>query len=229
MNTYGPHISMERYKDKYVMSTSRKLDVNYANDIYIYLESNLDLTKDLLEVDNVMNDAEYILLDDTSHVIYSENKAFPLESTFDGDDKGYGEYNGFYWFEEKTKRGWSIIALIPISQYNQEMNQWVILMIYIVILFVFISLIVALLLWKTLYKPLNELRHEIKIMGNNNFHSKIVKTRIPEFVDLIKRFRNMRTQIVSLIKEIEQKERKHADLEVEKLKHQINPHFLMNT
>jgi two-component system, sensor histidine kinase YesM len=39
----------------------------------------------------------------------------------------------------------------------------------------------------------------------------------------------MKKQIASLISEIEQKERKRADLEVEKLVHQINPHFLMNT
>lgn len=84
MNTYGPHISMERYKNKYVMSIVRKLDVNYANDIYIYLESNLDLTNDLLEVDNVMNNAEYILLDDLNKVIYSENDNLPLKSTFNG-------------------------------------------------------------------------------------------------------------------------------------------------
>ncbi|WP_208585648.1 sensor histidine kinase [Gracilibacillus suaedae] len=229
MHTYGPHISMEQYKDMYVLSVSRKLDVNYADDIYIYLESNLDLTNDLLDVDNVLNHADYIILDDTRHIIYSENDTFPFNSSFNGNDKGYGKNNGFYWFEEPTEKGWSIIALIPISEYNEEMNQWVILMIYIAILFVFISLVVSLLLWKTLYKPLNEFRHEIKLMGNNNFHSEIVHTKIPEFVDLIKRFRNMRVQIVSLIQEIEQKERKRADLEVEKLKHQINPHFLMNT
>lgn len=229
MHTYGPHISMEQYKDKYVLSVARKLDVNYADDIFIYLESNLDLTKDLLEVDNVLNHADYIILDDTRHIIYSENDSFPLNRSFNGNEGGYGKKNGFYWFEEPTERGWSIIALIPISEYNEEMNQWVILMIYIAILFVFISLVVSLLLWKTLYKPLNEFRHEIKLMGNNNFHSEIVHTKIPEFVDLINRFRNMRTQIVSLIQEIEQKERKRADLEVEKLKHQINPHFLMNT
>ncbi|MGP4038491.1 sensor histidine kinase [Gracilibacillus sp. D59] len=229
MHTYGPHISMEQYKDKYVLSVARKLDVNYADDIYIYLESNLDLTKDLLEVDNVLNHADYIILDDTKDIIYSENATFPVNSSFNGNEKGYGKNNGFYWFEEPAEKGWSIVALIPISEYNEEMNQWVILMIYIAILFVLISLIVSLLLWKTLYKPLNEFRHEIKLMGNNNFHSEIVHTKIPEFVDLINRFRNMRVQIVSLIQEIEQKERKRADLEVEKLKHQINPHFLMNT
>lgn len=229
MNTHGPHISMERHKDKYVLSTSRKLDVQFADDIYVYVESNLDLTADLLEVENVMNKADYIILDESRQVIYSENALFPVDSVFYSDSKGYGKQNGFYWFREGTQMGWSIVALIPISEYNKEMRQWVVLMIYITIIFVAISIFVSILLWKTLYKPLNGFRHEINLMGDSNFHSEIVDTKIPEFVDLIHRFRNMRTQIVQLIKEIERKERMRADLEVEKLKHQINPHFLMNT
>src|SRR5699024_5332153 len=110
-----------------------------------------------------------------------------------------------------------------------EVNQWMASMVYIAILFVLVSLIVGLLLWRTFYKPLNQFNYEIKLMRSNNFHSKIVKTKIPEFVDLIKQLRKMKRQIVHLIKEIERKEKKRADLEVEKLVHQINPHFLMNT
>src|SRR5690625_7581652 len=102
-------------------------------------------------------------------------------------------------------------------------------MVYIAILFVLVRLIVELILWRTFYKPLNQFNNEIKLMRNNNIHSKVVKTKIPEFVDLIKQFRKMKRQIVHLIKEIERKEKKRADLEVEKLVHQINPHFLMNT
>lgn len=229
MNTYGPHVSMERYKGKFVLSTVRQLNINYADNIYIYLESNLDLTKDLLNVDHVLNEANYLILDDSQHVIYSENNTYPLNSLFTGNEQGYGTSNGYYWFEENTESGWSIVSLVPISEYNKEMNQWMILMVYIIGLFLIISLIAALLLWKALYKPLNQFRHEIELMGDSNFHSEIVTTKIPEFVDLIKHFRNMRSQIASLIQKIEQKERKRADLEVEKLKHQINPHFLMNT
>ncbi|UOQ46649.1 histidine kinase [Gracilibacillus caseinilyticus] len=229
MHTYGPHISMEKYKDNHVLSTSRKLDVNFSDQIYIYLESNLDFTNDLLEIGSVMNNANYMMLDENQNIIYSENDSFPRNSTFPSNSKGYGKQNGFYWFEESTKKGWSIVALIPIAEYNQEMNQWAILMLYIAILFVLISLLVSWLLWKTLYKPMNQFRHEIKLMGDNNFHSEVVNTKIPEFVDLIDHFRDMRGQIVELIHEIEKKERMRADLEVEKLKHQINPHFLMNT
>src|SRR5690625_6207263 len=98
-------------------------------------------------------------------------------------------------------------------------------MVYIAILFVLVSSIVGLLLWRTFYKPLNQFNNEIKLMRNNNFHSKVVKTKIPEFVDLIKQFRKMKSQIVHLIKEIERKEKKRADLEVENLIIHINQIF----
>lgn len=50
-----------------------------------------------------------------------------------------------------------------------------------------------------------------------------------EFDFLLSEFSNMQHQIGDLFKEVQQKEKIRADLEVEKLLYQINPHFLMNT
>lgn len=55
------------------------------------------------------------------------------------------------------------------------------------------------------------------------------RTQIPEFDFLLGEFSNMQHQIGDLFKEVQQKEKIRADLEVEKLLYQINPHFLMNT
>lgn len=232
IDNFGPHISMERFNENYVLSTVRKLDIDSENDAYLYIESNLELAKDIIEIENVLNHTNYLLLNEESEIIYSENQeAFPRKSTFQDNSGGenYGTLNGFYWFKEQADRGWSVVSLISISQYKQEINQWIIWMVNLVILFVLISLIVGLLLWKTIYKPLNQFNHEIKLMSNNNFHSEIVRTEIPEFAKLTHHFRDMKKQIMILISEIKVKERNRADLEVEKLMHQINPHFLMNT
>ncbi|RCW77280.1 sensor histidine kinase [Saliterribacillus persicus] len=231
IDNFGPHVSMERFNNKSVLSTVRELDINYSQNVYLYIESNLDLTKNILESDNVINETSYLILDENKKIIYSEQeKAFSINQTFNPQsNKNYGTTDGYYWFREDTERGWSIVSLISVSQYNEEINQWIIMMIYIAILFVVISLVVGLLLWKTFYKPLNQFNREVKLMGDSNFHSEIVQTSIPEFIDLTHRFRYMRKQISTLITEIEQKERNRADLEVEKLLHQINPHFLMNT
>src|SRR5690625_597208 len=231
LDNFGPHVSMKRYTNNYVLSTVGKFDVNPNDNIYLYLESNLDLTDGLfqLPMDSV-NQIHYLILDDKRGITYSDNSQFPTHTKLTaGDQKGIASVDGHYWFEEMTERGWSIVALIPISQYNKEVNQWIAERVYISMLFVLISSIVGLLLWRTFYIPLNQFNNEIKLRRNNNFHSIVVKTNIPEFVDLIKQFRKMKRQIVHLIKEIERKEKKRADLEVEKLVHQINPHFLMNT
>lgn len=232
IDNFGPHFSMERFNENYVLSTVRKLDIDSKNDAYLYIESNLNLAKDIIEIENVLNHTNYLLVNEENKIIYSENQeVFPENSIFQDNNGGenYGTLNGFYWFKESADRGWSVVSLISISQYKQEVNQWIILMINLVILFVLISLIVGLLLWKTIYRPLNQFNHEIKLISNNNFHSEIVRTKIPEFVELTDDFRNMKKQIMILINEIKVKERNRADLEVEKLMHQINPHFLMNT
>ncbi len=232
INNFGPHFSMERFNENYVLSTVRKLDIDSKDDAYLYIESNLNLAKDIIEIENVLNHTNYLLINKDNQIIYSENQEyFPKNTIFyDNNEKeNHGTLNGFYWFKESADRGWSIVSLISIAQYEQEVNQWVILMINLVILFVLISLIVGLLLWKTIYKPLKQFNSEIKLMSNNNFHSEIVSTSIPEFVELTHHFRSMKKQIMNLIEEIKIKERNRADLEVEKLMHQINPHFLMNT
>ncbi|MFC4403043.1 sensor histidine kinase [Gracilibacillus xinjiangensis] len=230
MHNFGPHISMERYNSGYVLSTVRQLNITDRDDIYVYLEGNFDLTENLLDEARNIDKTSYLLVDDANNIIYSDIPQFQYGSPFfaNGDVEA-GKESGYYWFREVTSRGWSIIALIPIAEYQEEVNHWVQLMTYFAILFLVVSLIIALLLWKTLYKPLNQFNYEIRLMKNNNFTSEVVKTNIPEFKELTIQFRHMKKQIASLIKEIEQKERKRADLEVEKLVHQINPHFLMNT
>ena len=46
---------------------------------------------------------------------------------------------------------------------------------------------------------------------------------------LLNQFQHMKVQITQLYSEIKAKEKRRADLEIEKLQYQINPHFLMNT
>src|SRR5690625_952452 len=229
MDNFGPHISKAIFNDNYVLSTVRKMNLDYHNNVYLYIESDLHLTKNI-ELDKVSH-TNYLFINEENKIIYSENpEVFPENSTFAMSDEteNFGSINGFYWFKEPSSLGWSIISFISIAQYKEEVNQWIIMISYLIILFIFTSLLVGFLLWKTIYKPIKQFNHEIKLIGENNFHSQIIKTRIPEFARLAKEFHRMKKQIINLIDEIEQKERTRADIEVEKLMYQINPHFLMN-
>ena len=121
------------------------------------------------------------------------------------------------------------MSVIPKADYNKEMNQWFVQILLFSLLFLGMSLLMAWLLWKMVYLPLNGFNREIKLMAQNRVQTVAVRTKIPEFDFLLHQFRQMREQIWNLFAEVEQKEKRRVDLEVEKLLYQINPHFLMNT
>ncbi|WP_100405734.1 sensor histidine kinase [Bacillus solitudinis] len=224
----GPHVSLQRYNDQYVLSTLRQVDIPLREPIYVYIESAFNLTQDILQTNQTGKHSNYLILDHNGNITYSDEElVFPTQTAFEEGDSGI--INGFYWFKRTSSQGWSIISLIPKAQYNEEKNQWLVQMIYLTLFFVVLSLIVAWLLWLMVYRPLHHFNQEIHLMTNNDFGTRIVTTKIPEFDALLRQFQHMKSQILSLFKEVELKEKRRADLEVEKLLYQINPHFLMNT
>ncbi|WP_338787941.1 sensor histidine kinase [Metabacillus sp. FJAT-53654] len=227
---FGPHISNELHSNRYVFSVLRKVDLPERDDIYVYIESDLKHTQNILQRHQTGEQDYYLILDNHGRIVYSEvNNPFQENTYFEGGKSGKGLLNEYYWFKETSDQGWSIVSLIPVAKYNEEKNQWVVQMIYLSIIFGVLSLIIAWLLWKMVYKPLQKFDKEINWMMQSDFQSETFRTRIPEFDYLLRQFRKMKNQISDLFKEIEQKEKRRADLEVEKLLYQINPHFLMNT
>jgi two-component system, sensor histidine kinase YesM len=227
---FGPHISNELHSNRYVFSVLRKVGLPDRDDIYIYIESDLKLTQNILQRDRTGEQDYHLILDNDGRIVYSEvDNLFQKNTYFEGGKSGKGLLNEYYWFKETSDQGWSIISLIPVAKYNEEKNQWVVQMIYLSIIFGVLSLIIAWLLWKMVYKPLQKFDKEINWMMQSDFQSETFRTRIPEFDYLLRQFRKMKNQISDLFKEVEQKEKRRADLEVEKLLYQINPHFLMNT
>lgn len=229
---FGPHISNELYNEEYVLSALRKMDLpGEHDDAYVYIESGFKITQNILE-NQLSEHSSHLILDNDHRIAYSElSSSFPANTEFlhSSSEQDSGLTGGYYWFKSTSNQGWSVVSLIPKAEYNQEKNQWVIKIIYLSVLFVAVSLILAWMLWKMVYRPLHQFNHEIKGFTQNNFHSKIVRTQIPEFDFLLQQFQNMKQQIADLFIEVEQKEKRRADLEVEKLLYQINPHFLMNT
>jgi two-component system sensor histidine kinase YesM len=229
---FGPHPSLEKYNEQKVLSVLRKVDwPGEYEDLYVYIESGFQLTQNILD-NRIGQHSIHLILDNDLRIAFSEMESrFPVNAYFHAAAQAdSGLLNDYYWFKTTSNQGWSIVSLIPIAEYNKEKNRWVVQMLYLCLLFGVISLILAGLLWKMVYKPLQQFNHEIRMMAHNRFQrDETYTTSIPEFQFLLQRFRNMREQIVKLIKEVELKEKRRADLEVEKLLYQINPHFLMNT
>ncbi|AIQ47453.1 histidine kinase [Paenibacillus sp. FSL R7-0273] len=230
---FGPHISNERYNDEYVISALRKVELpGAADEMYVYVESGFKMTPSIFE-NNLEDSSFYLILDNDKRIAYSDvPDTFATDGHFDDgpDSGGSGLQSGYYWFESTSNQGWSVVSLIPQKEYNNAKNRWVVQMVYLFLLFLGSSLLISWFLWKMVYVPLQQFNLQIKsITQRNTALADAPRLRVPEFDFLLKQLQNMKEQINGLIEEVGLKEKRRADLEVEKLLYQINPHFLMNT
>lgn len=229
---HSPHISQDGLNNHNVLSVLRKAGIPEREDIYIYIESGFKLTQNILDTDQMNQNSHHLLLNKEGEIAFSEipdvfpeNSAFPLTDT----RVDHGTYNDYYWFKGTSNQGWSIVSVIPEAEYNKERNRWLIQIVFFSLLVLVISVLLAWLLWKMVYRPLTNFHKEMKRAGQSDFQSELGKTYIPEFDYLLREFGDMKQQIGELFLEVERKEKRRADLEIEKLRYQINPHFLMNT
>lgn len=231
---YGPHRSMNRYDDQLVLSALRKVKIPNRDDVYIYVESGFHLAQEILNNNQYKKDLSHLILDGNGDIVYSEipqtMKVGESFSDLSESSTSEGISRNYYWFKQDSSQGWSVVSVISQANYQKERNQWLSLILLVALFFLGFTLFLAWLLWKMVYKPLNRFHSEINGMTENpRITGDQARTHIPEFDVLLGEFSDMQQQIRSLFKEVEQKEKIRADLEVEKLLYQINPHFLMNT
>nr|WP_145402205.1 histidine kinase [Paenibacillus xylanexedens] len=232
---YSPHVSMNRFNDELVLSAMRKVKLSGRDDVYIYVESGFRLTEDILGSNQSSSTVSHLILDAEGNTVYSEipdtirvGENFNSLTSASGKD---GTSRGYHWFKTDSPQKWSVVSVISQDQYQQEKNQWLVRIMLVALFFLGFTVFLAWLLWKMVYKPLSLFHSEINGMSKNpqTADRQQARTAIPEFDFLLSEFSNMQHQISDLFTEVQQKEKIRADLEVEKLLYQINPHFLMNT
>ncbi|UKS31047.1 histidine kinase [Paenibacillus sp. HWE-109] len=229
---YGPHVSNNRFDNQFVLSAMRKVDLPLRDDVYVYIETGFHLTQNILNSDQFGGVNSHIFLDNKGRIAFSDlPEVFAKDTIFPNfaPNQTFGTLTDYYWFRQVSNQGWSLVSMIPKADYNKEMNQWFVQIALFSLIFLGMSLLLAWLLWKMVYRPLNGFNKEIKLMAQSRAQTVAVKTNIPEFDFLLHQFRSMKEQIWTLFAEVELKEKRRVDLEVEKLLYQINPHFLMNT
>lgn len=228
---YGPHRTAYKSSENTVFSIARRLE-NYEDECYIYIESNFTLTKMLLGTEKYGLNVSHILLNNNNEVVYSElGDEFVVGEVFTSEKvRGNLESSkGFYIFRESDVQGWHIIAAISKKDYNQAVYDCFRRIVLFGILSLVISSIFAFIVWEMVYRPLKILHGEIRLVSQNRFDSKTKRVNIREFDSIFEHFSYMRTKVAELLDEVEKKEKLKRKIEVEKLLHQINPHFLHNT
>ncbi|WP_419876408.1 histidine kinase [Candidatus Pristimantibacillus sp. PTI5] len=229
---FGPHKSMNESDNQIVLSALRKVGLPDRDDVYVYIETGFSLTQNILDNNEYGGGLSHLILDGNGRIAYSEvPEIFVSGAQFPdfSKEEGTGLYKDHYWFKQTSNQNWSVVSVISQTDYNKEKNQWMLQILLVSLFFICLTVLLAWVLWKMVYKPLNLFHSEIKWMSQNRLKPQLKKTNIPEFDYLLRQFSEMKEQIWNLFEEVEQKEKKRVDLEVEKLLYQINPHFLMNT
>ncbi|WP_337101100.1 cache domain-containing sensor histidine kinase [Paenibacillus sp. YIM B09110] len=229
----APHPSIYQYSDSTVFSIVQEMTGNKnLPKTYVYIETNFKVIEDLFPEDAFGFGVSYLILDPNNTILYSDiEETYPLNSRLKLSDAKSQviDDHGRKLFAEQGEGKWSIVAVVDKSDLNNEIISWSTRYLFIAIASLAVSLLLAWRMWRFIYQKLSLLKLEIKMTTDLHFDRPYVPMDIKEFDEVVDRFYLMRTRIRDLIVEVEEKEKNKRKLEVQKLKYQINPHFIHNT
>ncbi|WP_409345175.1 sensor histidine kinase [Paenibacillus sp. MBLB4367] len=225
------HKSLKLGVDSLVLSIDRRIFIPEYGTLHVYVETNPQLVSHILGAGQLGMENSFLMADEHNRIAYSQKEdEFPAGQEFAPvlSDKQTNETRSSYLFTEKAG-DWTWAAIISKKDFDREKYSWL----RQFAIFGTISLAVALgfasMLWRTVYKPLDGFNKEIRLLQNIGFHSALKYPRIAEFDYVLDRFEEMRQRIWQLLEDVRRNEKRKAELEVEKLMFQINPHFIHNT
>lgn len=224
-----PHLSLCRFSDDQVVSVTREITFSDGTKQVIYVEAKSDIATDISKLSSSLH-MPYVLIltDQAGEVKYSSNPGVfsaGQNLVLSGDS---GTTGGYIWDQLVSDYGYHIALLLPIESYNHEFYTWKNHMVVILGIALIILLSIALLLLRLINRPLRVFESEMVALGKGHMGAMQYRTGISEFDKLFDQFNKMKRRIQQLILDVEQKEKRRHQLEIEKLAYQINPHFLMN-
>ncbi|WP_308636363.1 cache domain-containing sensor histidine kinase [Paenibacillus silvisoli] len=226
---FAPHPSTDKYNtdNTQVFSLVRKVnDYDTGSSFYVYTESNFNTLKRLFENVQYGEPVKHLLLSADNRIVYSEDLArFPLFDEFPAEAENVKDLR----FIAESEQGWKLAVVMKGDAFQKEINAWLRKFITVGLFTLLLSLLLAYIGWRTIYRPLHVFRREIEWVGDNPSYRPQKWLRLREFDEVLGRFYAMKERVFDLLKEIERREKARSNVEVEKLKHQINPHFIHNT
>ena len=225
---FGPHQSSLLFTDRIVLSVLRKVDIPGQEGIGVYLETGFKLAEKILNAGDTGPKVRYLFLGGDRRVAWSEvPKTFPW-GKFLPSTTGNAARQGFLWNEVLSRQGWTLVSLVDEKDFNLEKERWLGAIFFLFLVFAVVAVLLGSLLWEMIYKPMGVFQKEMTSIEDLDSEVSIVPVHIPEFDRLLFQFQDMKERIRRLLAEGQAKERHRADLEIEKLLFQINPHFLLN-
>ncbi|NBD24866.1 sensor histidine kinase [Paenibacillus glycinis] len=226
----SPHKSLCRFSDDQVVSVTREVRFSDGRQLIVYVESKSDISTDMNSLTQSLNMPYALVFTDAAgDVTYSSNSdayAVGQRLRLSGPSGVTGDY---VWNRMQGDYGYDITLLLPVSSYNHELYTWKNHMYWILAIALLMMFLLTLLLRRLINRPFLLIEREMRTFGKGYMGTSQYRTGIDEFDRIFDQFNIMKRQIQQLILDVEHKEKRRHQLEIEKLAYQINPHFLMNT
>lgn len=225
----GPYQSQGSFSSNTVFALYCKVDSFDFGDIYFYIESNYNTFEDLFKADN-STDSSLLVMDKDYKITYSEIPAiFPVGSSIPKQEEGRIKIGNYYCFIETAKQGFHLATVVDINLYNKERIQWYQSLFILAVVLIILSIVLSTILYRTVYHPLHQFDKQLDHLLLDNNAVIEGHTNIPEYDYLLGRFGETQKQLKEMIGQIVKQEQYRSKLEIDKLRYQINPHFLVNT
>lgn len=226
----SPHKSLCRFSDDLVVSVTREVTFSDGTKLVVYVEAKTDIPTDMSSVtESLKMPYTLVFTDPAGYVTYSSN-ATAFEAGRHLGLKGQsGTTDDYVWNRMTGDYGYDITLLLPVSYYNHELYTWKNHMYWILAIALLMMFMLTLVLRRLINRPFRLIEKEMRTFGKGYMGTTQYHTGIDEFDRIFDQFNIMKRQIQQLIMDVEQKEKRRHQLEIEKLAYQINPHFLMNT
>lgn len=212
----GPHPSLSGQPNTLVVSLLRKME--YAGDMPIYIYVERDISDILPASSN-----QWIVVNEAGQTVYSDLASLPLGSPFPS------ELQGYQLFGAEGGQPWSLSRAISDDDYFHVINRWKLQVVLIALVSLLVGVLLAWMIWRMIYSPIHAINRAIRKYSYDVEGPPPAPTGLQEFDHVLDSFQQMKERIAQLISDVEEKEKRRGQLEVEKLLVQINPHFLHNT
>lgn len=221
----GPCKSQSSYNGNPVLILNRTEILPNGKSVLLSIESgfysllaplrSVERKSAFLAITNASGEQVYTTFEDISGA--------KINDILKGDNKHYRSMS------KSMSQGWNVHIIIPEHIYIQDFYQSLSdILLCTLIIAVFVTL-TAIYFWRSIYSPLRLFDRQLGLLLSDESSIAQTHSSIPEYDYLLHKIVLMQKQIQEMIHQIVQQEKMNAKMQIEKLRAQINPHFLLNT